>query len=107
MKRRTHILGLMVLFSLTIVATGRNAIPESTIQSSRAVDPIVTTQWLEDHMDDANLVILDLRNPATFANGHIKGSVNITAPGNFFECFMNPNCGLWMELPILGYLLQG
>jgi len=51
-------------------------------------------------------VILDLRDPKIYATGHIKGSVNIAAPGNFFECFMDPDCGLWMELPSDDALLK-
>lgn len=99
MNRKAFFVTLLALFSLHLVLSGRDVIPESTKQSSRSIDAIISTQWLDEHFEDENLVILDLRDPKTYAIGHIRGSVNITAPGNFFECFMDPDCGLWMELP--------
>jgi len=99
MKRKTNFVALLILLSINLVLTGSYVIPDSIIQSSRTIDAIVSTQWLNDHIEDANLVILDIRDPKIYATGNIKGSVNITAPGNFFECFMDPDCGLWMELP--------
>ncbi len=75
---------------------------------SRAIDPIVSTGWLETNIDTPNLVILDVRNPAEYAAGHIPGAINspegdwyINDPvPPFFSCF-NPSgpdfpC---MELP--------
>jgi thiosulfate/3-mercaptopyruvate sulfurtransferase len=44
--------------------------------------PLVTTAWLNTHLRDANLVVLDIRSaidgskPETFAQGHIPGSVH-------------------------------
>ncbi len=99
MKRKPFFVTLLVLFSLNLILSGRDVMPDSTNQSSRRIDAIVSTQWLDDHFKDSNLLILDLRDPKIYATGHIMGSVNITAPGNFFECFMDPDCGLWMELP--------
>ena len=99
MNRATCFLSVLMLLSLNLKLSGGNVIADSTLKSGRTIDAIVTTQWLHDHLEDSNLVILDLRDPKLFATGHIKGSVNITAPGNFFECFMDPDCGLWMELP--------
>lgn len=99
MKRIAFFISILTLLSINVVLTASYVILESTIQSSRIVDAIVSTQWLNDHIEDANLVIIDLRDPKIYAGGHLKGSVNITAPGNFFECFMDPDCGLWMELP--------
>jgi len=99
MKRKTFFAILLALFSLPLIVSGRDVKAESTKQSSRTIEAIVSTQWLDEHVEDENLVILDLRDPENYAIGHIRGSVNITAPGNFFECFMDPNCGLWLELP--------
>ncbi len=99
MNRKAFFVSLLALFSLHLIVSGREGIPESTKQSSRTIDAIVSTQWLDEHFEDENLVILDLRDPKIYTSGHIMGSVNISAPGNFFECFMEPDCGLWMELP--------
>jgi thiosulfate/3-mercaptopyruvate sulfurtransferase len=65
----------------------------------RAIDAVVSTQWLEDNIDQPNLVLLDVRMPEQYAAGHIPRSVNVPAIGNFFLCIMDPDCGLWMELP--------
>jgi thiosulfate/3-mercaptopyruvate sulfurtransferase len=66
---------------------------------SKAVDPIVSTQWLEANIDTPNLVLLDVRDPDSYAAGHIPGSVNFFALGNFYLCLFEMDCGLWMELP--------
>jgi thiosulfate/3-mercaptopyruvate sulfurtransferase len=66
---------------------------------TRAIDPIVSTQWLEDNAGTPDLVILDVREPDLYAAGHIPGSINVPALGNFYLCLFDPDCGLWMELP--------
>jgi len=45
--------------------------------SARAIDPIVTTAWLEENMYSPNLVILDVRKGEAFASGHIPNSSNV------------------------------
>ncbi|MEM1542154.1 MAG: rhodanese-like domain-containing protein [Ignisphaera sp.] len=39
--------------------------------------PIVTTDWLEDHLDSPNLVIIDIRSRNEYREGHIPGSINL------------------------------
>ena len=99
MKKKPHLVALLYILTLGPTLTGSSIITDSSFQSSRRIEAIVSTEWLDDHIEDADLVILDLREPGLYEAGHIKGSINITAPGNFFECFMDPGCGLWMELP--------
>lgn len=69
------------------------------VPQARKVEAIVTTQWLEDHINDPDLVLLDVREEPLYAKRHITGSVGLTAPENFFTCFLDPDCGLWMEVP--------
>src|SRR5664280_3132373 len=44
--------------------------------------PLVSPAWLNSHLRDANLVVLDIRSaidgskPETFAQGHIPGAVH-------------------------------
>jgi thiosulfate/3-mercaptopyruvate sulfurtransferase len=71
---------------------------------TRAIDPIVSTQWLEDNVDTPNLVILDIREPDFYAAGHIPGSINVPGLGNFYLNLFCEDCGLWMELPEQGAL---
>lgn len=71
--------------------------------ATRAIDPLVSTQWLEDHIDTPNLVILDVRAPDNYAKGHIPGAINVPGLGNFYVnlfCKEVP----WMELPEEGAL---
>jgi thiosulfate/3-mercaptopyruvate sulfurtransferase len=66
---------------------------------TRAIDPIVTTGWLASNIDTPGLVLLDVRDPDSYAAGHIPGSVNFFALGNFYLCLFEFDCGLWMEVP--------
>lgn len=99
MKKKSLFVTSLLIITLSPTLTGRSIIKDSPVKSSQRIDAIVSTQWLEEHIEDPNLVIIDLREPKLYDDGHIMGSINITAPGNFFECFMDPDCGLWMELP--------
>ncbi|HOJ52099.1 MAG TPA: rhodanese-like domain-containing protein [Syntrophales bacterium] len=45
--------------------------------SARGIDPIVTTEWLENNMFSPNLVILDVRKGDAFAAGHIPNASNV------------------------------
>jgi thiosulfate/3-mercaptopyruvate sulfurtransferase len=54
---------------------------------------------LEDNIDKPDLVLLDVREPDLYTAGHIPGSINVPPLGNFFLCLMDPDCGLWMEVP--------
>ncbi|MDP6665917.1 MAG: rhodanese-like domain-containing protein [Dehalococcoidia bacterium] len=39
-------------------------------------DIFVTTEWLADHLSDANVRVVDTDVPEEYANGHIPGAVN-------------------------------
>ncbi len=41
-----------------------------------ALDPIVSTKWLANHLQDKDLVILDVSQPKVYAKGHIPGAIN-------------------------------
>lgn len=47
--------------------------------SAAAVEPLVNAEWLNNNLDDENLVVLDIRysgvDEASFADAHIPGSV--------------------------------
>jgi len=66
---------------------------------TRVLDPIVSTQWLENNKTFPNLVILDARAPDNYTKGHIPDSINVPGLGNFYLCLFATDCGLWMELP--------
>ena len=76
---------------------------------SRKIDPIVSTDWLADNLENEGLVIIDIRSPADYAAAHIPGSINEP-----FVTGFDPICGpssnwitgrevgsncLWLQLP--------
>jgi thiosulfate/3-mercaptopyruvate sulfurtransferase len=38
---------------------------------------IVTAQWVEEHLDDPQILLLDPRRPMRYLQGHLKGAVNL------------------------------
>lgn len=44
---------------------------------TRTIDPIVSTDWLEAHLDDENLVVIDVRFPEHYEVGHIPGALSV------------------------------
>ncbi|NNK13275.1 MAG: hypothetical protein HKP52_03470 [Desulfofustis sp.] len=48
-------------------------IDSSKVEESR----VVTIEWLNEHLDDENLVILDARKESEYEHGHIPGAINL------------------------------
>ncbi len=46
---------------------------------SRSIPPIVSTDWLEDNMDDPDVVIVDVRDKEEYEEGHIPNSISAPA----------------------------
>ena len=91
--KKTLLFGMMVLALLALPMWVFSA------PTTRAIDPIVSTQWLADNTGTPNLVILDTRSPDNYAKGHIPNAVNVPGLGNFYLNLFCKDCGLWMELP--------
>jgi len=73
--------------------------------SAKAIDPIVSTKWLEENMNRVNLVILDIRSAEEYKAGHIAKAINVP--------FLVPSCewiavrdNLILELPEEGALFN-
>ena len=66
-------LGAAMLFSAAVVAS---------VAGAHAAEPLVTPQWLNDHLADDNLLVLDIRSAIdgggaqAYAAGHIPKSVH-------------------------------
>jgi len=103
--KKKLLFGLVTLVLVALPLLGACAQPAQAAKKipptppTRAIDPIVSTQWLEDNAGTPDLVILDVREPDLYTAGHIPNSVNVPALGNFYLCLFDPDCGLWMELP--------
>jgi thiosulfate/3-mercaptopyruvate sulfurtransferase len=72
---------LMASLFLTGHAFGKHVPPWT-----RTIDPIVSTGWLSAH--SADVVVLDIRSPLDYAEGHIPGSINEP-----FVTAFDPTCG--------------
>lgn len=64
------------------------------------VTPLVSTDWLSEHLDAEDLVILDYRSARAFETSHIPGSVHTEYPG-LWRATMD---GVPWALPELGSL---
>lgn len=53
-----------------------------------SIDRLVTTDWLADHLDDDNVLIVDLRKDEDYAAGHIPGAIRVT-PNTTFQAEVN------------------
>jgi thiosulfate/3-mercaptopyruvate sulfurtransferase len=78
----------------------------NTLTTARAVEPIVSTDWLEKNLGEKDLIILDIRSPDDYAAGHIPGSINepfVTgfspSTGPTSRWVVGSADGLWLELP--------
>jgi thiosulfate/3-mercaptopyruvate sulfurtransferase len=47
----------------------------ASLAAPPAADPIVSTDWLQAHLNDRNVRIVDASNESTFKSGHIPGAV--------------------------------
>ncbi|MBN1602545.1 MAG: sulfurtransferase [Chitinispirillaceae bacterium] len=61
---------------------------------------LVTTEWLSKNVTQEDIVIIDVRSAAEFANGMIPNSINI--PFDLTSTWtISKDSGLWVELPVL------
>jgi thiosulfate/3-mercaptopyruvate sulfurtransferase len=66
-----------VLFSTALICVEND-------QKQAALPAIVDVAWLQQHLDDPHLVIVDLRTKELYHKAHIKGAVNLPAKENLF-----------------------
>ena len=66
----------------------------SSMASARNIEPVVSTDWLEQNLNRPEMTILDIRTPARYAKGHVPGSINVPT-----ELWAVPQNGLMLELP--------
>jgi thiosulfate/3-mercaptopyruvate sulfurtransferase len=80
--RNLRRLGAAMLFSAALAASAAGAHAASQVASQVAAEPLVTAQWLNGHLADSKVVVLDIRSaidgstPESFAQGHIPGAVH-------------------------------
>jgi len=86
------VLAALLILSFTITAP---------VQAAGAIDPIVSTDWLEKNLNNPDLVIIDLRKVEDYKAGHIPGAVNA-----FYGSWAIKKGDLLNELPNLDDLAE-
>ncbi|MHA1559238.1 MAG: sulfurtransferase [Alphaproteobacteria bacterium] len=69
--------------SLAALLLGGLLLASPAALAGPAVTPLVTTEWLEDNLDAADLLILDIRSLSEFELAQIPGSEHSAYPGNW------------------------
>jgi thiosulfate/3-mercaptopyruvate sulfurtransferase len=64
---------------------------------TRSIDPIVSTDWLQEQLPGGGLVVLDIRFPEEYAAGHIPGA--ISSPFAMVSAWADSDDELLLELP--------
>ena len=94
MKRTTAVVffffSLMVMTgfaNICLVGTARAAAPAVASVPGGEDEGMVDTAWFKKMIADipANVAIVDVRSPAEFAGGHVKGAINLQAEIIFNE----------------------
>lgn len=103
-SRLPFLLATLVFFATLLLSSQTLAQKKPPV--SRAVDPIVSTDWLEKNLGVKALVLLDIRSPEEFAAGHIPGSINepfvtgfTPSTGPTSKWIVGGAGGLWLEVP--------
>ena len=67
----------VTLISSALVVSLALASPANASGTCQQRNPLVSSNWLDSHSEQANLVILDIRTADEYAAGHIANSINI------------------------------
>ncbi len=86
---------VMMLSSVLVVL----AFLMPVIARARGVSPFVSTDWLQQNLENAKVVTVDTRQVEEYREGHIPGSVN-----SFFGSWVVESNNLLLELPAEGAL---
>ncbi len=90
------------LLILLVVGVVLAAVIVPGISRARIADPLVSTDWLNKHMADKSVVVVDIRTGANYAFAHIPHAVSIPytniEPKDDNDLFMLPSIGKITEL---------
>jgi thiosulfate/3-mercaptopyruvate sulfurtransferase len=73
----------------------------AALATPKSLPPIVSTAWLSANLQDARLVVLDIRSAEQYGRGHIPGSVSTP-----LKLWLVSSGGLTFELPTNAELSQ-
>jgi thiosulfate/3-mercaptopyruvate sulfurtransferase len=66
----------MVVMAVTVMLPWAAARDNAATAAARAIDPVVSTDWLEKNLTNPDLVIVDVRKVEDYKAGHIPGAVS-------------------------------
>ena len=89
MKKALAVLyaAILTVWCMTVSAEDRQYI-------QRGIDPLVSTEWLENRLNAPDLVVIDIRSAEEYSKGHIPESVNVST-----ENWWETKNQLLLELP--------
>jgi thiosulfate/3-mercaptopyruvate sulfurtransferase len=90
--RTVRILWLPLLLAMLVVPV---------MGAAADLPAIVTTEWLEQNLGDAQLVVVDIRKVEDYKDGHVPGAVNV-----FYGSWAIKRDGLDNELPLADDLVD-
>ena len=90
-RKSLSYLGILVALVVTVPMTA----------SAREITPIVSTDWLQANLNNARLVVLDVRKVEEYKAGHIPGAVNV-----FYGSWAVKKGNLLDELPPVDDLMD-
>jgi thiosulfate/3-mercaptopyruvate sulfurtransferase len=102
-KKLLFFLPMFFLFASALFAGF--ALGGNASESSRVIDPIVSTDWLAANRGMEKLVILDVRNPQDYGAGHIPNAINVPFVVPVSDWIMMRD-ELLLELPEQGALFE-
>lgn len=86
MRQRQKMMWIAVLaLVLVVVACRPTPAPAAPVEVREFANPqlLVSTEWLAEHLKDADLRVVDARKAEEYAAGHIPGAVNIPRAATF------------------------
>lgn len=105
MKTKTFFALLASILIVSLIA-GCAAFTRDEAPPGRMIEPVVSTDWLSDNQDLADLVIIDIRSPDAYGAGHIAGAINEPFVTGFDPCtgptsnwIVGSKDCLWLERP--------
>ena len=98
--RKTGLLALVML-SVAALAVACNPFEDEAPELATGLEDrgyanterLVTTQWIEDNLDNDRVLLLDVRKEEQYAEGHIPSAIRVT-PNEAFQQEINGVAGL-------------
>lgn len=78
--------------------TPSNTAPGATAQYAHP-ELLAETDWLAQHLNDSNVIVVDVRSAADYQSGHIPGSVNLDTKDAKGQMYDQSNPVKWIVAP--------